>query len=156
MRIRTLPVTALLLLSVALVGCGGPDDNSPRGVVERFFDRLDEQDESAVRDLLCEDFQQNVSFDHGRGREVSFDFDLNFEGEGDEDAGGDTADVLVSGKIERGLRTDDVRHEVRVQRDEAAPWTIKTFRVEGSWRVCGGDAFILSLLNTPAAFEEIE
>jgi hypothetical protein len=87
---------------------------------------------------------------------VSFDFDLDFEGEGDEDAGADTADVLVSGKIERGLRTDDVRYEVRIQRDEAAPWTVKTFRVDGRWRVCGADPFILSLLDTPAAFEEIE
>ncbi|WP_162909942.1 hypothetical protein [Aggregatilinea lenta] len=153
-----MPAVAVLLLvtGLAISGCGGPDENSPEGVVERFFERVDDQDAGAVQAVLCEDFRQNVNFELGPHEEVDFDFDLDYEGEGDEETGGDTAEVLAWGKIERTLRTDEVRQEVRVQRSQDAPWVLKTFRVNGQWRVCGGDAFILGLLDTPAAFREIE
>lgn len=152
------PAVVVVFLVVGLVigGCGGPDENSPEGVVERFFERVDGQDEAAVKALLCEDFRQNVNFSLAPHEKVDLDFDLDYEGERDEEIGGDTAEVLVSGKIERTLRTDDVRQEVRIQRNQDAPWTVKTFRVGDDWRVCGGDAFILGLLDTQAAFSEIE
>lgn len=152
------PAVAVVFLVLGLVisGCGGPDENSPEGVVKRFFERVDDQNEEAVRALLCEDFRQNVDFSLGPHEKVDLDFDVDYEGGRSQNTGGDTVDVLVSGKIERTLRTSDVRQEVRIQRNQDAPWTVKTFRVGDEWRVCGGDAFILGLLDTPAAFSEIE
>jgi hypothetical protein len=149
-------VFVFLIVALAVSGCGGPDENSPEGVVERFFDRVDGQDSGGVKALLCEDFRQNVNFSLGPHEKVDLDFDLEYEGERNNETGGETAEVLVWGKIERTLRTDDVRQEVRIQRTQDAPWHVKTFRVGEDWRVCGGDAFILGLLDTPAAFSEIE
>jgi hypothetical protein len=43
-----------------------------------------------------------------------------------------------------------------MRRDEESAWNIQLFKVDDEWLVCGGDPFILRLLDVEAAVSALE
>lgn len=154
LRKRLLMALAIGLGALALAGCSSPDIGTPAGVVEVFFNRLDDEDQAGVRALMCEDYRQNVNLDIGEGREVDYDFDLRFDAGDDDNA--TAVDVAVYGKIEMHLRSDDIRYEVQERRTSNAPWTVRVASIGGEWQVCGADEQVLAVLDARSAFEALE
>jgi len=147
----------VLILVVLLAACSGPDENSPEGVVERFFDALEDQNRGDVQASLCRDFRQNVDFDLGDDQKARLNFDLSYEAEDDGDhRDGDTLEVQVYGKINVVLQSEHVRQEWKMRRDPEAPWTVNVFRVDGQWHVCGVDPLLLGLLNLKETIGALE
>jgi hypothetical protein len=146
----------IVLAALLLAACGGPDENSPEGVVKRLFDRVEDQEESGVRDLLCQDYRQNVNFDLGEDQDVKLRLDFKYRAAEDGDDREDTHRVAVYGKSVVILDTDHVRSETKQIRDEDAAWEINVFRVDGNWRVCGGDPALLALLDLAGLADALE
>lgn len=147
---------AMLVLILVLTACGGRDPDSPEGVVERFFDNLEDQDESGVKDVLCKDFQQNVNFDRGDGQEVKLKFDLDYDTQPADDDSPQVRDVEIHGRMQVIWETDHVRSEFKEKRDEAASWHVQVFKVDDEWRVCGGDPALLRFLDMRAVLDSFE
>jgi hypothetical protein len=144
---------ALILIALALSACRGDDPNSPKGVVKQFFSQLQDRNTSGVKNMLCKDFRQNVHFDLSDGQKAKLTFDLDYKT-------GETTDemvvIKVYGRIKVFLETDHVRKETRERRREEAPWEIRVAQQDGKWRVCGGDSFILDLLDLTGQVNALE
>jgi len=151
---RLLTALAMGIAVLALAACSSPDLGTPAGVVEEFFNRLDDEDQNGVRALLCPDFRQNVNLNMGEDREVDYSFDLRFDAPDEVDAA--AVDVAVFGKMEMHLRLDDVRYEVQERRTDNAPWTVRVARIGGEWQVCGADPQVLALLDARGALDALE
>jgi hypothetical protein len=145
----------VLIVVLALTACGGPAKDSPEGVVKRFFEQIEEQNETEVKNLVCQDFRQNVHFDLGKNQEARMKTDLKFSAEEAADES-ETVNVQVYGRIETVWETDHVRQETKTRRDEEAAWNVQLFKVDGDWLVCGGDPFIVRLLDVSAAVGGLE
>lgn len=145
----------LLVVALLLTGCGGPDADSPEGVVERFFEQLEDRNENEVENLLCEDFRQNVHLELDDQEEARLKTKLKINAE-DETEEAETLNVNVYGKIEAVWETEHVRQEINIRRDEESAWSIQLFKVDNEWLVCGGDPFILSLLDVEAVVSGLE
>lgn len=150
---RLLMALALGFAALTLAACSSPDISTPAGVVEEFFNRLDDEDQAGVRALLCQDFRQNVNLDMGENREVEYAFDLRYDA--DSDDGATAVDVAVFGKLEMHLRSSDVRYEVQERRTDDAPWTVRVARIGDEWQVCGADPQVLALLDARGALDAL-
>lgn len=150
MRNRLGAVLALILtVGLMLSACGGPDENSPEGVTERFFDRLGDLESGDVSDLLCEDYRRNVDFSLPENSEADLNFDLKYDADDvpEDPEPGDVVTVEVWGEVEAKLRGDHIRYELKQRNDENAAWQVRVTRFEDEWQVCGLDPFILELLD---------
>lgn len=150
---RLLMALTLGFAALTLAACGSPDISTPAGVVEEFFNRLDDEDQAGVRALLCQDFRQNVNLDMGENREVEYAFDLRYDAESDD--GATAVDVAVFGKLEMRLRSSDVRYEVQERRTDDAPWMVRVARIGDEWQVCGADPQVLALLDARGALDTL-
>jgi hypothetical protein len=149
-------VTGLVVVALALTACGGPDADSPEGVIKHFFEQLEDQNENEVKNLLCQDFRQNVHFELDDEQEARLKTDLKVTVGDEETEEAETLDVKVYGRIETVWETDHVRQENKTRRDEDAAWNVQLFKVDGEWLVCGGDPFIVRLLDVSAAVSALE
>jgi hypothetical protein len=153
--IKTVGTMGIVLLALILTACGGADPDSPEGVVKQFFEQLEDQNENEVKNLVCQDFRQNVRFDLDNQHEARLKTDLKVAVD-DEAEEAETLDVKVYGRIETVWETDHVRQENKIRRDEESAWNLQLFKVDGEWLVCGGDPFILTLLDIEAAVSALE
>ncbi len=151
---RLLMALALGFAALTLAACSSPDVSTPAGVVEEFFNRLDDKDQAGARALLCQDFRQNVNLDMGQNRSVDYAFDLRYTA--DSENGATAVDVAVFGKMEMRLRSNDVRYEVQERRTNSAPWTIRVARIGDEWQVCGADPQVLALLDARGALDALD
>ena len=151
---RLLIALAIGIGALALAGCSSPDTGTPAGVVEEFFNRLDDEDQDGARALLCEDYRQNVNLDMGEGREVDYAFDLRYDAPDEDDA--TTVDVAVYGKMEMHLRSSNVRYEVQERRTSNAPWTVRVASIGGEWQVCGADQQVRALLDARGMLDALD
>ncbi len=149
-------VLVLALLATLLVSACGPAKDSPEGVVNEFFNKIEDRSAGKVQALLCQDYRQNVDFSLKDGQHAKLKFDFKYKSAGQQGDQPDTRTIKVYGKYVAIFETDHVRVENKQRRDEEAAWKIQLFKVDGQWRVCGGDPGLLSLLDLRAAVDSLE
>lgn len=154
MHHKTGAVIVLMILAILVSACGGGESDDPAGIVEQFFNRLEEQSEAEVKALLCPDYRQNVDFGLAEDQKAEMEFDLSYRLEGTPDEAADVALVRVYGKTEVTLESGGIEVHTRQRRDQEAAWEFRVVKIDGDWLVC--EPLALGWLDVKAAVEALE
>jgi major membrane immunogen (membrane-anchored lipoprotein) len=154
--VKTIKQCGAVLVLALLVSACGPAKDSPEGVVNEFFNKIEDRSTGQVQALLCQDYRQNVDFGLKDGQHAKLKFDFKYKTAAQQGEQADTRTMKVYGKYVAIFETEHVRVENKQRRDEEAAWSIQLFKVDGQWRVCGGDPGLLSLLDLRAVLDGLE
>lgn len=132
-------VFSVLVLSFVLSACG-PDLDEPAGVTEAFFNAYEDKDTDKLKDLVCEDYQDDIpdfeDIEDDEDVEVRFNFDLQFE---EDERDSDFATVKIYGSLKTYTATDEGELEIKQRsRGDKELAVIDLRREDGDWKVCDG------------------